>query len=128
MKLRRSVRRLAAIGAMLAIALQALWPLVSHAQPKGRTLFAPLCTVDGATHLFEIKAGKSTPLEERSAQHGEHCKLCVFGSDRDAVQQARIVAAPVAPATNGVISIFALSFVQTADLLTARPRAPPHAT
>jgi len=81
MILQRSLRKGAAITAMLALVLQALWPLVSQAAPRERTELVPLCTVDGVTHFLELKLGKS-PLEKRTALHGDHCKLCVFGADR----------------------------------------------
>jgi len=81
MILQRSLRKSAAIAAMLALVLQALWPLVSQAAPRERSELVPLCTVDGVTHFLELKLGKS-PLEKRTAHHGDHCKLCVFGADR----------------------------------------------
>ena len=121
----RSLRRIAALAAMFAITLQALWPLLAHARPKDQTLLAPLCTVDGVTHYLEIKAGRSSPLEERSAQHGEHCKLCVFGGDRDAAVPPRVELAYVSPVANPVISSSAVPFVHSAYLLSAHPRAPP---
>jgi hypothetical protein len=121
----RCIRRFAAIAAAFAVTLQALWPLLSHARPKELSLLAPLCTVDGVTHYLEIKAGKPTPLDERSAQHGEHCKLCVFGGDRDAAVQPRIELAFVSPATIPVISSSAVTFSRPAYLLPAHPRAPP---
>lgn len=119
-------RRMAALAAMLAIALQALWPLLAQARPAELSLLAPLCTIDGVTHYLEIKAGKSTPLDERSAQHGEHCKLCVFGDgkavaapapDASAFLRLRRADEPVAPP--------ALASYQPPHLLPAQPRAPP---
>jgi hypothetical protein len=80
----RRIRIVAWIAA-LAVLLQALWPLLSHARPLDPSLVIPACTIDGVTHFLEIKAGKKTPLDERSATHGEHCKLCVFGGDKAAV-------------------------------------------
>jgi Protein of unknown function (DUF2946) len=121
----RSIRRFAAFAAVFAVTLQALWPLLSHARPKDLSLLAPLCTVDGITHYLEVKAGKPTPLDERSAQHGEHCKLCVFGGDRDAAVQPWIESAFVSPVTNSVVSSFAVTFSRSAYLLPAHPRAPP---
>ena len=79
MFLRRN--RLAALLAAFAVMLQALWPLLSHARPKDPSLLVPVCTVDGVTHYLDLKSGKA-PLDERSALHGEHCKLCVFGDGK----------------------------------------------
>ena len=126
MILRRSFRRFAAVAAACAISLQALWPLLSHARPKDLSLLAPLCTVDGVTHYLEIKAGRTTPLEQRSAQHGEHCKLCVFG-DGKAVASLP----PDCPAFllvldgNPAIAPPAASYHGAAQSLPAQPRAPP---
>jgi hypothetical protein len=62
---------------MLAIALQALWPLVAQAKPQSSTL-VPICTVDGVTHYLELRKG-DTPLEKSSAAQHEHCGFCLFG-------------------------------------------------
>src|SRR3954471_13426423 len=70
-------RRLAAwvaIVAIVAMALQALWPLIAQAKPHSSTL-VPICTVDGVTHYFELKKG-DTPLEKSSAAQHEHCAFC----------------------------------------------------
>lgn len=121
----RSMKRFAALAAVFAITLQALWPLLSHARPKDLSLLAPLCSIDGVTHYLEIKAGKTTPLDERSAQHGEHCKMCVLGDGKDV--------ALVAPdfllfvfgnfPDQGFESVQAS--VYPATLLLTQPRAPP---
>ena len=121
----RSIRRFAALAAIFAITLQALWPLLSHARPKDVALLAPLCTVDGITHYLEIKAGKPTPLDERSAQHGEHCKLCVFGGDRDAAVPYSNALVLVVQASTPDISLPAGPPADPLHLLSARPRAPP---
>jgi hypothetical protein len=67
--------------AILAISLQAAWPLVAQAKPRQPGHLVPLCTVDGVTHYVEIPGGKA-PLEQRSATFHEHCKLCAFGAER----------------------------------------------
>ena len=70
------VRRLGTWLAVIAIALQAMWPLIAAAKPRSVTL-VPACTVDGVTHYLEIPTGKS-PIDE-STSHGEHCPYCFFG-------------------------------------------------
>jgi len=72
-----TTRRLAAWIAMLAMALQAFWPLIAQAKPRSSTL-VPICTVDGVTHYFELKKG-DTPLEKSSAAQHEHCGFCLLG-------------------------------------------------
>jgi len=123
MPLRRN--RLVAWIAAFAVVLQALWPLLSHARPKDPSLMVPVCTIDGVTHYLDLRTGK-TPLDERTALHGEHCKLCFFGGDRlqalppasvDFLQvpafNAETPAAP--PAAN----------YHSASASPAQPRAPP---
>jgi len=65
---------------MLAVLLNALWPLLAHAKPAG-SLTVPVCTVGGETHYIEIERGDS-PLDQRSKAQHDHCKLCVFGAER----------------------------------------------
>jgi hypothetical protein len=77
----RLQRRFVALAAVLAISLQAFWPLIAQAQPRAAGELVPVCTVNGITHYIELPVGK-TPLEQRSSSHGEHCKLCVSGSER----------------------------------------------
>jgi hypothetical protein len=123
MPLRRS-RRVAWIAAF-AVLLQALWPLLSHARPKDPALQVPLCSVDGPTHVLEIRIGKSTPLDKRAASHGDHCKLCVFGDGKGAA----LVADEFSPFTPEIHSSrnsgTPKAFVPQVALISARPRAPP---
>jgi hypothetical protein len=127
MRLGRSLKRCAALAAIFAIALQALWPLASHAAQKNRSLLVPLCTIDGITHFQEIQLGKA-PLEQRSAQHGEHCKLCVFGGDRDAAIGPRIDRPIVLPSPNPDASSYTVAFSPATYLLPTQPRAPPQSS
>jgi hypothetical protein len=127
MRVGRSLRRCAALAAIFAIALQALWPLVSHAGQKDRSLLVPLCTIDGITHFQEIQLGKA-PLEQRSAQHGEHCKLCVFGGDRDVAALAPIAFCSVPPVSNAGVAPYAVLFFPPACLSPTQPRAPPQSS
>ena len=123
MPLRRN--SLVAWIAAFAVLLQALWPLLSHARPNGPALLVPVCTVDGITHYLDLKSGK-TPLENRSATYGEHCKLCVFGGDRGFEAVAPLV--PVFHAFDQK-SLKAISppirFAEPATHRPAQPRAPP---
>ncbi|MGD9952232.1 MAG: DUF2946 family protein [Burkholderiales bacterium] len=75
--------------AMLAIALQALWPLLSQARPAQAGLPVALCGVGAESHAVEIP-GPPLPVERRTATFHEHCKLCVSGAER-------LVALPPAP-------------------------------
>jgi hypothetical protein len=98
---------------------------LSHARPKDPSLLVPVCTIDGVTHYLELKSGK-TPLDERSASHGEHCKLCVFGGDRDVALGPRDVVVFVASNSNELKAIpRPVSLSEPANHHSARPRAPP---
>ena len=68
------VRRIGVWLAVLAIALQAAWPLLVSASPRSVAL-VPLCTVDGVTHFLEVPTGK-TPAGH---SHGDHCAFCFVG-------------------------------------------------
>jgi len=124
MILPRAIRRVAALAATFGIALQALWPLVSHAGPKDRSLLAPLCTVDGVTHYQEIRLGK-TPLEQRSAQHGEHCKLCVFGDGKHVVPAAPDFLPFLFKDSSQPYPALRRTSFRQATLRPSQPRAPP---
>jgi Protein of unknown function (DUF2946) len=122
----RSLRRFAALAAVFAVTLQALWPLLSHARPNELSLLAPLCTVDGVTHYLEIKAGKTTPLDQRSAQHGEHCKLCLLGGDEDvAIVAPHAILAVALVSRELKLRNLAVSSPESANHPSAQPRAPP---
>ena len=57
--------------AILAMALQALWPLIAQARP---VTLVPVCTVAGVTHYIELPDGKGP-----SDVHHKHCSFCVSG-------------------------------------------------
>ena len=76
--------RVAALLAVLAIAMQALWPLIAQAKPVVPGEKVPVCTIEGITHYIELPAPDSA-VEKSSAAHHEHCKMCVFGAERLAV-------------------------------------------
>src|SRR3954471_7659230 len=71
------VRRLGNWLAILAIALNAAWPLIANAKPQSVHL-VPLCTVEGVTHYVEVPGG-TTPLDESANSHHEHCSFCFLG-------------------------------------------------
>jgi hypothetical protein len=117
-------RRIPAWLAILAIALQASWPLLSQAKPDNPGFLVPLCSIDGVTHYVEIPAGKP-PVEQRSATFDEHCKLCVFGAERMAwlpplARPLQVPLAPLAARTHEPV----LPYPHDVDS-PARARAPP---
>lgn len=118
-------RRLSTYLAILAIALQALWPLLAQAKPKNVVL-VPVCTVQGVTHYIELPKGNA-PVEQKAASQHDHCSFCSFGGERIALPASRtefpvLVAASSAPRSAGSPSL------ESQKHLHARPRAPPAAS
>lgn len=111
--------------AILAIALQALWPLIAQAKPAASSVLLPVCSVDGVTHYIEL-APSDPPLDQNSAVHREHCQLCVFGGDRvAALPAASIPVLVVETAFEGAPLRSIVASPETPSYLPAQPRAPP---
>ena len=72
------MRRFGRWLAILAITLNAAWPLLANARPKSVHL-VPLCTVEGITHYVEVPGG-STPLDDSANAHHDHCSFCFLGA------------------------------------------------
>ena len=106
------MRKITSWLAILAMALNALWPLIAQAKPS---LLVPVCTVAGVTHYIEIPGG-TTPVD---SQH-EHCTFCFAG--------AALPATPVLHGVNGdsFQSPKAVSFTpRSFSVVSADARAPP---
>lgn len=58
--------------AIVAMALNALWPLIVQARPA---TLVPVCTVGGTTHYIELPGG-TMPVD---SQH-QHCAFCFAGA------------------------------------------------
>lgn len=116
----RASRRAAWLLAFFAVVLQATWPLLAQATPRS-FLLVPVCSAGGETHYAEVP-GAPSPVEKRSAQHGQHCGLCVVGA-------AMAPAAPDLPVLAGVSfsapSTNTTFFAAVPAVLPGRPRAPP---
>src|SRR4051812_1543375 len=119
----RRGRTIWAYLACLAMALQALWPLIAQAKPRSVTL-VPVCTVQGVTHYIEMPGGAS-PLEQKSSAQHEHCSYCSFGGERAILPSvdANVVAAGISRPCG--ISIDEAVFLKNTDFAAGRPRAPP---
>ncbi len=118
----RSRSPIAVYLAVLAIALQALWPLLAQAKPKNVVL-VPVCTVQGVTHYIELPSN-GMPVEQHAASQHDHCSFCSLGGDRAAL--ASFLPAFASPR----IDVTAPLHVAVAELrsekpYSARPRAPP---
>jgi len=113
----------AAYVAILAIALQALWPLLAQAKPKNVVL-VPVCTVQGVTHYIELPSGNGAPIEQHAASQHDHCSFCSFGGDRAALASflSPVVSARIEETAPRHIAV---SELRSEKPYSARPRAPP---
>lgn len=118
MTLSRSLRRCAALAAMLGIALQALWPLVAQARSV-RSILLPVCSVEGSHRTAEVPIGGG-----KNGAVAEHCKLCVLGGDRPAVSNPFPVFLLAGTAAEGVPQ-HAQEIFRSSSRASAHPRAPP---
>jgi len=114
--------RSAAWLAVVAMVLQALWPLVAQAKPRSSVL-VPVCTVQGITHYIELPGGKS-PVEEQSEAHHQHCSFCTFGGERVTLSPflQSIISARLEEAQPPQVDACELGSERSSN---ARPRAPP---
>jgi hypothetical protein len=118
----RSRRPIAVYLAVLAMALNALWPLLAQAKPRSVTL-VPVCTVQGVTHYIELPGGNS-PLEQKSSAQHEHCSYCSFGGERVALPPLLQFAAAIEIEESQPAQVEDRSFASEQSSF-ARPRAPP---
>ena len=107
-------RFLAAWVALVAISLQALWPLLAQAKPRSVTL-VPICTVAGETHYMEVETGGG------DVSFHDHCKACPVG----AAALASRTSAPVEPETAFSIPPGEANPAEDRFVPNARSRAPP---
>jgi hypothetical protein len=108
--------------AVLALALQALWPLLAQAKPKNAIL-VPVCTVQGVTHYIELPSN-GTPVEERAASQHDHCSFCSFGGERAALSSFLQPTISTRLEEAQPLHV-AVREVRSEKSLSARPRAPP---
>ena len=124
MRSRPPSSRFTAWLAILAMALNALWPLIANAKPAGASSLMEVCTARGLKAL----AGEpvSSP-DDAGAKHLQpHCPLCSFGTDKvSAPPAAPLYLAPAAASGCGP-SVASQSAESRSDIrFPAHPRAPP---
>src|SRR4051812_38897336 len=119
----RCNRTIAAYVACMAMALQALWPLIAQAKPRSVTL-VPVCTVQGVTHYLEMPGGNS-PLEQKSSSQHEHCSYCSFGGERAIAPSSGLGIVACEGRLRSSASVEEILFFKSADFTPGRPRAPP---
>jgi hypothetical protein len=108
-------RRFPAWLALLAMALQAPWPLAAQPAP---THSVQICTTGGATYEVEL------PGAPARLSH-EHCVLCVLGVDRPMAAPAVPAGLTVESSSDASVQPRFSAFVASDLVLSARPRAPP---
>jgi len=108
--------------AVLAVMLQAPWPLIAQARPGGEKV--AVCTIDGITHNIELP-GVPTPLDKSSQHQGDHCKLCVFGSGKAVLAPSKAAVFCGADTASPKAGSADASWPQSRFDTCARPRAPP---
>ena len=116
-------KRLAALLAVLAMALQGFLPFVTQVQAAGPDFLGGICSVEGAGAL----AADADPLPtgDGAGKHAKHCALCVMGGDRAALVAAL---APAYIVSAYVVAIPAAQFAAarcSTAVSPAQPRAPP---
>ena len=104
------MRRIAGWLAILAMALQALWPLIAQARP---TTLIPVCAVGEVTHFIEIPLGGDAPGHE-------HSTFCFAGAALPA-KHARQGADTLSFTSPKAVSFTPRSFI----VVSADARAPP---
>jgi hypothetical protein len=114
----RSRKLLAAWLALLALALNAAWPLVAKAAPRSPAGLADICTV---AHEATVGTGGSIPVDLAAS----HCAYCSFASEK-ALPPTQACLPIVASAPRGAsfgVDIFIPR--NSSRTLHAAPRAPP---
>ena len=123
MGLTRTSRRIAGWLAILAMSLNALWPLVANAKPSWA--FDPgteICTV-GGVKAFAGGGGSPQPVDNA---HQPNCSFCTLGADRFALPASAV--AVVLPATESPVfraDIAGIPPAEPSSYSPAHPRAPP---
>jgi hypothetical protein len=126
MLLRRFRNRTIALAAVVAIGMQAFWPLIAQARPGPRAAFVELCGVDGDRHRVEFPIGRGLAPQEDAAGHSGPCAFCLAGCERAAAISAAAAAAfAFGDAASGGVAAGAATAFEFRLPRFARPRAPP---
>jgi hypothetical protein len=110
--------------AILAMALNALWPLIANAKPAGVSSLFEVCTSQG---IKSVAGDSSQAPEESGSKHLQpHCPLCSFGTDKVSAPPSAPLYFEPAAITGCGPSAEVRSALPRSDLRSpAHPRAPP---
>jgi hypothetical protein len=110
--------------AILAMALNALWPLLANAKPAGFSPLTEICTAQGVKSIAG-EAGSTS--DDSGTKHLQpHCPLCSFGTDKVSAPPSAPLRIDSASASGAVSFVAFQSAEPRSDIRTpAHPRAPP---
>jgi hypothetical protein len=120
--------RLGSCVAILAMALNALWPLIASARAVGASSLMEICTSRGInTASSDAAADPGSMPVDSSAKHLQvHCALCSFGADNNAAIPAALSHVEPANLNACTMPVDARSAERRDDIHSpAHPRAPP---
>ena len=109
--------------AILAMALNALWPLIANAKPSGVESLFEICTTQG----LKAVAGDASSQGDEGAKHLQpHCPLCSHGLDKAIALPSSLPSMAKLAVVGSAIAIAPESRSFDAPRFNpARPRAPP---
>jgi hypothetical protein len=124
MRARTTSSRFTVWLAILAMALNALWPLIANAKPAGVESLFEVCTTQGLKSVAGDPAGAP---DDSGAKHLQpHCPLCSFGTDKmSAPPSSPLVIEPAAVAGRVALSAMVTESPSSDFRTPAHPRAPP---
>ncbi len=122
----RRTRHYSAWIALLAFALNALWPLLVQGRPAQMSMLAgEICTL-GGMQPAGIVAGDSNPAPGAPSQLLPHCAFCSLGADRAPIPSGAPAALERTEWIAGIAPIAVdLPHARSERLPFAHPRAPP---
>ena len=122
MLLKQSTRRFGSWLAILAMALNALWPLLAQAKPGDSGLLIEICTATGMTWVAADGDGQQ-PAQKNLLPH---CAFCSLGAGRAPLPSSPAIAPmPVSSVVAVIERRESAPVVSQPFFSPALPRAPP---
>ena len=122
MLLKQSTRRFGSWLAILAMALNALWPLLAQAKPGDSGLLVEICTSTGMK-WFPDDGGGQYPAQKNLVPH---CAFCSLGAGRAPLPSSPVIAPMQVSSIVAVIERRESALVLSQSFFPpALPRAPP---
>jgi hypothetical protein len=120
----RPARRASAWIAILAMTLNALWPVIAQAKPGPSPTLQEVCTSAG---LQKIVVDGDQPAEHSAGgKASPHCAFCSFGSDSLAILPATHAGIAVVVEVRDSLPVrYEAPLPELFVLSSAPPRAPP---